>query len=364
MDNNLPLISVIVPMYNVEKYLPFCLDSITGQTYRNLEIILINDGSTDRCPEIAEGYAERDHRISLIHQKNAGLSESRNVGMRLSRGGYLSFIDSDDFIDFDYYETLYHLLHSYNADISMCNKRIIHSNIAHPFLPEIPEVVSMYSGSEALVELVKDKWLRNYVWDKLFKKELFDGIEFPRGRTYEDIAIMPKIFHRARKIVITGQVKYNYRVRKESITGSRSIGHQYHCFLAHVERISFFESINRDDLALKTVRMTLQIAMDAVMLTVLHRLTDSEKNDLAAMGDWAFSVRDKICLLPCERSSETSKVRLFFSSYTFFRIRYAPQELFSRGKNIIKYHLPDRLIELYFMVKSLSYGKRCKGNFL
>ncbi|HON59140.1 MAG TPA: glycosyltransferase [Smithella sp.] len=334
------------------EYLPRCLDSITGQTYRNLEIILINDGSTDRSPEIAEEYAKRDHRISLIHQKNAGLSESRNVGMRLSRGDYLSFIDSDDFIESDYHETLYGILHAHDADIAICGKQVIHSRVVHPFPTGVPEGITLYSGSEALTELVQDKWLCNYVWDKLFKKVLFDGIEFPEGRTYEDIAVMPKIFYRARKIVITDQVKYNYRVRKESITGSRTIGHQYHCFLAHVERVSFFESINRDDLALKASQMALQTVMDAVMLSVLRRPTDSEKNDLKAMEDWASSVRNKIHLLPYERSSETKKVRLFFSSNKFFRIRYAPTELFSRGKNFIKHQLPDSLIRLYFMIKS------------
>jgi len=259
LDNTLPLISVIVPVYNVEAYFVRCLDSIIGQTYRNLEIIIINDGSPDRCPVIAEEYAKKDRRICLVHQENAGLSESRNVGMRLSHGSYLSFIDSDDFIDPDYYETLYRILYSNNADISICNKRIINFTVECLFpAPDIPEGVTLFSGGEALTELVNDKWLCNYTWDKLFKKELFDGIEFPKGRTFEDIAIMHKIFYRAKTLAITNEIKYNYTIRKYSITGLRSICNQYDCFLSHIERISFFESVNRSDLALKEILAAFQ----------------------------------------------------------------------------------------------------------
>lgn len=359
MDNTLPLISVIVPVYNVEAYLVRCLDSIIAQTYRNLEIIIINDGSPDRCPVIAGEYAEKDRRICLIHQENAGVSESRNVGMRLSHGSYLSFIDSDDFIDPDYYETLYRILYSNNADISICNKRIINFTVECLFpAPDIPEGVTLFSGSEALTELVNDKWLCNYTWDKLFKKELFDGIEFPKGRVFEDIAIMHKIFYRAKTLAITNEIKYNYTIRNNSITGLRLICNQYDRFLSHIERISFFESVNRSDLALKEILAAFQKAMDATLLTVFHFTTYQEKEYLGAIKTWAFSYKDKLNTLPYETASDAKKIKCFLTSRTFFMVRYAPKELYIRSKKFIKQLLPIKLIVLFIKAKYVIKKRR------
>lgn len=354
MDNTLPLISVIVPVYNVEAYLNRCLDSIIAQTYCNLEIIIINDGSPDRCPVIAEEYAKKDRRICLVHQENAGISESRNAGMRLSHGSYLSFIDSDDFIDPDYYETLYRILYSSNADISICNKRLINFTVVRLFPPpDIPEGVTLFSGSEALTELVNDKWLRNFVWDKLFKKELFDDIEFPKDRTLEDIAIMHKIFYRAKTVVITSEIKYNYVLRNNSITSSRTICNQYNYFLSHIERVPFFKSVNRIDLALKEIIVAFHAAMDATALTIFHFTTDQEKEYLRAIKTWTTPYKDKLNTLPYETASDAKKIQRFLTSHTFFMVRYAPKYLYIRSKNFIKKLLPVKLIALLITAKSI-----------
>lgn len=352
MYNTLPLISVIVPVYNVEAYIARCLDSIVAQTYRNLEIIIINDGSPDRCPVIAEEYAKKDHRICLVHQENSGVSEARNVGMRLSHGSYLSFIDSDDFIDPDYYETLYRILHSNNADISICNKRIINFTVARPFPIDFPKGVTLFSGSEALKELVNDKYLRNYVWNKLYKKELFEGIEFPKGRTFEDIAIMHKIFYRAKTVVITDEIKYNYTSRKYSISIISSIYNNYDCFLSHSERVSFFESVNRSNLAQKEIIAALQVAMDTILLAIFHFTTPREKKCLHSIKTWTAMYKDNLNTLPYETSSDAKKIRRFFTSYTFFMARYAPEKLYIRSKIFIKQLLPVKLTVLFIMAKS------------
>jgi glycosyltransferase involved in cell wall biosynthesis len=352
LDSNLPLISVIVPVYNVETYLARCLDSIIAQSYRNLEIIVINDGSLDRCPFITEEYAKKDYRIRLVHQENAGLSESRNVGIRLSHGIYISFIDSDDFIDPDYYETLYRVLHSNNVDISICNKRIINFTVVRSFPVDVPEGVSLYSSSEALTELVNDKWLGNYVWDKLFKKELFYGIEFPKGRTFEDIAIMHKIFYRAKTVAITNEIKYNYVARKKSVTFVRSICNEYNCFLSHIERVSFFESVNLSDLALKEIIVAFQVAMRASILAMFHFTTPREKEYLRAIKTWAASYKDKLNILPYETASDANKIQRFFTSRTFFMVRYAPEVLYIRSNAFIKQLLPVKFIVLFIKVKS------------
>ena len=354
MDNKLPLISVIVPMYNVEAYITRCLDSIIAQTYCNLEIIIINDGSSDRGPVIAEEYAKKDRRICLVHQENAGVSESRNVGMRHAHGSYLSFIDSDDFIDPDYYETLYHISSSNNADISICNKRLINFTVVRLFpQPDIPEGITLLSGSEALSELVNDQWLRNYLWDKLFQKELFGGIEFPKDRTFEDIAIMHKIFYRAKAVVITNEIKYNYRLRNNSITSSRTICNQYHCFLSHIERVSFFESVNRRDLALKEIITAFHVAMDTTALTVFHFTTDQEKECLGAIKTWTAPYKDKLNILPYETDSDGKKIQRFLTSHTFFMLRYASKNVYIRMKSFIKQLLPANLVELFITAKSV-----------
>lgn len=357
MDNTLPLISVIVPVYNTEAYLIRCLDSIIAQTYCNLEIIIINDGSIDRCPVIAEEYAKKDRRICLVHQENAGVSEARNAGMRLSHGSYLSFIDSDDFIEPDYYETLYRILCSNNADISICNKRIINSTVVRPFPYDMPEGVTLFSGNEALLELVNDKWLRNYLWDKLFKKELFGGIEFPKDRTFEDMAIMHKIFYRAKTIVITHEIKYNYTLRKDALSSSMTICNQYHRFLSHVERVSFFENVNRRDLALKAIIAALHCAMNATQLTVLHFITHQEKECLHAIKTWTSHNKDKLHTLPCETASEAKKIQRFLTSHTFFMVRYASKNVYIRMKSFIKQLLPAKLVG-YLLRQNLLFKNR------
>jgi glycosyltransferase involved in cell wall biosynthesis len=353
LDNNLPLISVIVPVYNTEAYLIRCLDAIIAQTYGNLEIIIINDGSSDRCPVIAEEYAKKDRRICLVHQENAGVSESRNVGMRLSHGSYLSFIDSDDFIDPDYYETLYRILCSNHADISVCNKRIINPAVMRPFPDDIPEGLTLLSGYEALSELVNDRWLCNYLWDKLFKKELFGGIEFPKGRTFEDMAVMHKIFYRAKTIVITNEKKYNYTLRKYSLSSSATICNQYHRFLSHMEQVSFFESVNRRDLAPKAVIAALHSAINVTQLTVFHFVTHREKEYLRAIKTWTSHYKDKSQSLPYKTASEAKKIQLFLTSPVFFIARYASKNAYTGMKRIIKQLLPAKLVGLLITSKSV-----------
>jgi glycosyltransferase involved in cell wall biosynthesis len=350
---DLPLISVIVPVYNTEAYLIRCLDSIIAQSYCNLEIIIINDGSSDRCPVIAEEYAKKDRRICLVHQENTGVSESRNAGTRLSHGSYLSFIDSDDFIEPDYYETLYRILSSNNADISICNKRLIDFTVVCPFPNDIPEGVTLFSGNEALTELVNDKWLRNYLWDKLFKKDLFSGIEFPKDRTFEDMAIMHKIFYRAKTIVITNEIKYNYTLREDALSSSMTICNQYHRFLAHAERVPFFKNVNRGDLALKEIIMALHSAMNEVPLAVFHFKTHREKEYLRAIKTWTAPYKDKLDTLPYESASEAKKIKRFLTSPTFFMVRYASKDVYIRMKSFIKQLLPAKLVALFIAAKSV-----------
>ena len=213
------LISVIVPVYNVEEYIRECLDSIINQTYKKLEIILVDDGSTDKSGEICEEYRAKDNRIKVIHQENAGLSDARNAGIEIAVGNYIQFIDSDDYIDDDMIETLYNLIIENDADISMCSNYILKDGIKSC---ECSNKKYIYDRREALKEILIDETVRSYSWNKLAKKELFDEIRFPSKRVFEDVLTTPKLFEKSNKVVFLDTPKYYYRQRNGSILNKQT----------------------------------------------------------------------------------------------------------------------------------------------
>ena len=235
------LISIIVPIYNVENYLDRCLKSIINQSYKNLEIILVEDASTDHSQEIAEKYRKIDERIKLlVHQKNAGLSAARNTGLANATGQYIGFVDSDDYIEEDMYQVLYELLEKNDADISICgHKRITEKTVNTT--ENQKEDIKLYDSEGAIREILVGKTMDNFAWDKLFKKELFKLIKFPLGKYTEDIAIMYLLFHKANRIVETNKKKYNYVIRGDSITGIKSKQKMYDFLEINLERYQFID---------------------------------------------------------------------------------------------------------------------------
>lgn len=213
-----PLVSVIVPCYNVEAYLPKCIDSILSQTYSNLEIILVDDGSPDRCGEICDEYAKRDSRIRVIHKKNGGLSDARNVAIDIAKGEYITFVDSDDWVHFCYVEILYRNLKQANADISACSFIRTSGNVNENAVTGNGKC-SIYNTEEALVNTLYQNRLDNSAWGKLYKSSLFDGVRFTVGRLYEDLDCFYKIYERATILVHTRDVLYYYYYRADSILG-------------------------------------------------------------------------------------------------------------------------------------------------
>ena len=186
-------ISIIVPFYNVEKYAPKCIESIINQTYTNLEIILVDDGSPDTCGKICDDYALKDGRIKVIHKKNAGLSDARNVGIKEATGKYIGFVDGDDYIEKDMYKYLYNLIKENNADISICGVEEVYEDGSIQD-EKAKESIEILSKEDAIKELLLDKKVRSHAWDKLYKRELFENIEYPYGRKMEDIATTYKLF--------------------------------------------------------------------------------------------------------------------------------------------------------------------------
>lgn len=215
-----PRISVIVPVYKVEVYLRKCLDSIVGQTYRNLEIVLVDDGSPDDCGTICDEYAAKDERIKVIHQKNGGVSAARNAGLDAAAGEWIGWVDSDDWIEPDMYEYLLdHALRA-EADIAVCSRfeRYRDRSVFRGWEQELT-----LDTEKALELLLKNDVMQNYLCDKLWRRSLFDGIVFPEGRTFEDIAVMHRLFMRARQVVCLPDAKYNYLQRSGSIVDDKSL---------------------------------------------------------------------------------------------------------------------------------------------
>lgn len=209
-------LSVIVPVFGVEKYLDKCVSSIVNQNYTNLEIILVDDGSPDECPQICDQWARRDSRIKVIHKKNGGLSSARNSGMVVATGEYLAFVDSDDFIDERMYEIMLIAMNETNADIAACG-RIIYDGINNQ--PQhVTNQMKVFSVKNAFYELLTNGAIEEAVWDKVYKRSLFDGISFPDGEINEDLVVTPQIFFKAKSIVHVAEPFYYYRVNLNSIS--------------------------------------------------------------------------------------------------------------------------------------------------
>ena len=206
-------ISVIIPVYNVEKYLKRCLDSIINQTYKNLEIILIDDGSTDKSGKICDEYAQKDKRIIVIHKENGGVSSARNKGLDICIGDYISFIDSDDWIEEDFFE--YVVNNAKDNDLLIFDYYITNGKSTKWI--KYRRTKFEISKDECLIELTKAK-LQSYLWVMIFKSELFYNIRFPQNRNYEDQAIMHLLIDKCQKIKYCNKAFYNYYQNPKGIT--------------------------------------------------------------------------------------------------------------------------------------------------
>lgn len=212
------LISIIVPIYKVEAYLNHCVQSIADQTYRNLELILVDDGSPDNCPAMCDAWAEKDSRIRVVHKENGGLSDARNAGLAVATGELISFIDSDDYIAPEFIRTLYDALASTGADVAECAVDYV-DEAGNVLRTRNAANVSEMGRIEALRRLVQEDGVYQTVWNKLYRRDVIDGILFEKGKYHEDEFWTYRVFDRIETLAVVQQPMYFYLQRSSSIIG-------------------------------------------------------------------------------------------------------------------------------------------------
>ena len=218
----MPAISVIIPMYNTEAYIKDCLDSLVAQTFTDFEAIIIDDGSTDGGARIAASYASSDNRFKLIGQPNKGLSEARNTGLKIMRGEYVTFIDSDDCVTPNYLETLFFIAQLHQADIACCMSQIIDENyVADGNTPNTAVSKLLTAEEAARIALYQDSLPDYSAWNKLYKANLWKERRFPAGMIFEDLAKIPEALLDANKVAVTKSKLYLYRKHPTSVLSSK-----------------------------------------------------------------------------------------------------------------------------------------------
>lgn len=256
------LITIIVPVFNVLKYLPKCLNSILCQTYTNIEVIVVDDGSTDGSEVICDDFATKDSRVKVIHQSNQGLSEARNVGLTRANGEYIGFVDSDDWISHRMYERMYDELIKNKADITACGKYTATDKGVYLKKQGYSDTTKVLTRKEALISLTTFKEISNSACDKLYRKSTLLVNPFPQGRYYEDLYSMSDILNRCNKIVYIDTPYYYYYLRENSITHTFSAKHLMHHFEAAIYRNKKIE-INYPEL--KPLAQKSQIVYNTVL---------------------------------------------------------------------------------------------------
>lgn len=271
------LVSMIVPIYKVEKYLGQCIESLIAQTYRNLQIILVDDGSPDRSGEICEEYAKKDDRILVIHKENGGLSDARNAGIEKAAGEWLCFIDSDDYIAPDMVETLYRLVEEHRAKLAWCAVKEVEEEAKYPYtMPggdKEKEEITVYTPVEAEKQFyTMNKQQCLITCNKLFHRKLYETIRFPKGKLYEDGYTFYRTIYIAEKVVTTSRSLYYYRQRKGSIMADHGDRIYLPSLEAAKERLDFYRGHGEKEL----VRLEVNLAL----YTSIHFYQVIRKKDI------------------------------------------------------------------------------------
>lgn len=285
---NSALISIIIPAYNTALYLDRCMTSVCAQTYGNIEIILVNDGATDHTPALCDAWAEKDARVRVIHQANQGLAEVCNVGVKASKGEFIGFVDSDDWIEPRMFEQLYHSIQKYNSDISVCS--VLLETESGKFLRRSGSLKEkVRAGNAALKRILIDKSEKSYRWNKLYRKTLFEGIVFPKNRVFEDLNTVYKLYAKAKAVSYTGTHLYHYIQRADSIIGAVKPQTEIDYFMANTDRFDFvinypkFTSWERRMLRIRLIKRLLRASHKINKMTASYEYKDQKEQILQYM---------------------------------------------------------------------------------
>ena len=301
------LVSIIIPVYKVEKYLKECLESVVNQIYKNLEIILVDDGSPDSCGKICDEYAKNDERVKVIHKENGGLSSARNKGLDVASGSYISFVDSDDVIDKRFIETLYHMCVENNCDIAECGFKRFKGDIEVENAES--EEIKVISAIEMQNKLFVDGESAQtvIVCDKLYKKYLFDSIRFPIGKVHEDESATYKILYSCKTSVVATNLKlYYYRENLNSITGKKFNIKRLDILDAYEERKNFYKEKGENELYRKSLSNYAETLRNCYLMVSLN--IEKDKKDILKN----ILMRNKQILneiLKCTKMSKIQKLK-------------------------------------------------------
>ena len=256
---NRPIISIIVPVYNVESYLERCIESILNQSFKEFELILVNDGSTDGCKDICNEYKTKDKRIKVIHKENGGLSSARNAGLDIARGKYIGFVDSDDFINKDMYKILFDTIQANNSDMVICDYYKVNEDDINKFRNIKCSCENIEVKNLNKLESIDNLFLTGekfiFAWNKLYKRELFNDLRYEKGRIYEDEYLAHRILYKCNKVSIIEAKIYYYVQRKGSLINSPFTVRRFDKVYAIKDRVDFLREkklTNLEDKAEKT----------------------------------------------------------------------------------------------------------------
>lgn len=266
-------VSIIVPIYNVEKYLDECIVSLIHQTYSNIEIILVDDGSPDNSGQKCDKWARRDNRIIVIHKKNGGLSDARNAGIRKATGDFLAFVDGDDWASINFIEDMVQGLIKFNADMAICKFARIFPDGTINLNSRTPENPQLLTQKEFFAKLTEDGEITNHVWRKLYKKELFNNVFFPVGKNFEDISIMPKLGEQCKRIINLPNIGYYYRQNDNGIVKQLSAQNISNHLEANIKADKYIVKLEP---SLKDDVQTWHVIKDFEILNDLNRAQDNK----------------------------------------------------------------------------------------
>ena len=323
--NQKPLISVIVPVYKVEPYLRQCVDSILNQTYANLEVILVDDGSPDRCGAICDEYAAQDSRVRVIHKSNGGQSTARNMALDVCTGDYIAFVDSDDWLEAKAYEEMMRFIQEQKLDVVYCVPNEITDGVINGTRYHYYPDETVYDAREILVRTLRNE-ISAEPWLKMCHRRCWEGVRFPEGRIYEDVAIAFYPLAKAKRPVgFLDRSLYNYRINRTGTTQSRKPIARYHFYLALRERYEY---------ALKNVPEATEAARNVAARLAMGVYLDYHCNGWEELADYQkeiihFLETEKDALQNSKNMPRAEKLALF--------LYYSNRNIFTR---IYKMFLP------------------------